>query len=89
MATIKNYFLQPITLRDTAAEALAIVRALAVLAIMVVMAVAAGAALAHLPSIVMLGLAFVALLSGRVFSMIFCLMVALAWFNWLWGITPV
>lgn len=89
MTKITNFFLQPVTLRDTAAELAAAIRALGIVLALVVMIAAGFATLAHLPSIVFAGLAVIALMNGRLFAMIFSLMLALAWFNWLWGITPV
>lgn len=89
MTKITNFFLQPVTLRDTAAELTAIARALGIVLGLAIMVAAGFATLAHLPSIMFAGLAVIALMNGRLFAMIVSLMLALAWFNWLWGITPV
>lgn len=89
MTRITNFFLQPVTLRDTAAELAAVARALGIVLGVAIMGAAGLTTLAHLPSIVFVGLAVIALMNGRLFAMIFSLMLALAWFNWLWGITPV
>lgn len=92
---ISSFFLRPITLRDTAAEVGAFAHVLGILAawlglaLLGLAAAAAGVAvLAHLPTVFFVGLALWALMNGRLFSMIFCFMLSIAWFNWLRGISP-
>lgn len=100
MKMIINFFLQPVTWRATAADAAAMggaLRALAKLlldltpALLKLSLLMAGAALllAHVPALAMLCMAGLAISNGRFFSTILCLMLALAWFHWLWRITPV
>ncbi len=82
---IATFFAQPITAGSLAADA----RALAGL-LTVALAIALGIAfVAHVPMLLMAAAAVWALMNGRVFSMIFFSMLAVAWFNWLWGIAGV
>ncbi|MEW6612708.1 MAG: hypothetical protein AB1409_08205 [Pseudomonadota bacterium] len=90
---VAAFFLQPITARGLAADVAVIARAALILAgwlalaLLGLAAAAAGlAVLTHLPTLLFAGLALWALMNGRLFSMIACLMLSLAWFNWLWGL---
>ena len=79
---IRDFFMQPVTVRGFAADLLVITKVLAILAFRIVFA-------AHLPSLAFVGMGIWALSNGRFFSMGFAFMCAYAWTKWLWSFIPV
>jgi hypothetical protein len=89
------FFLQPLSTAGLAADARVIGHALEALTTVAGVLLAAAALLAsgalllaHLPAILGVIAALLALLHGRLISTIVFLLLAVAWFNWLWNLTP-
>lgn len=81
---IYNFFFQPITKATLTRDGILLfdlVRYALILA-------SAALFFVHIPSITLVVIAGIALMHGRMFATAFAILCAIAWFNWLWGITP-
>jgi hypothetical protein len=97
---VRDFFMQPVTVRGFAADLATLVKSPAILVMIagvhalwaaawVAVVAVWVAAIAHVPSLVFAGLGIWALANARFFAAIFALLCAFAYTKWLWGFIPV
>ena len=97
---IRDFFMQPVSVRGFAADLAFLVKSPAIFAMIagvyalwaaawIAMVAVYVAAIAHVPSLFFAGLGIWALANARFFSMGFAFMCAYAYTKWLWSFIPV